>query len=299
MTDDSPTMVRTTPFARVWTLWRSPRDQRRAGRLMIGLGLVGAIVAVSGTIGGWIFVGQLAAASDDSLDVTVQALDAVDDTIDLAEDVLTSTVDAVDALAGTLGAVSASFESGTAAIDEVAALADTLGPSLTDAGDTVRTLERVGGQIDDVLGALSNLPLGPDYDPDDGLGDTFGRLADTLEELPAQLGATSSSLTDFTDDAGTLQDELDRFAVSVGAIATDLSSTGALVDQYRTSVDEARRLAFDTKTDLDSSVTMMRVLLVVGGVTLLLGQIVPLWLGRSLLDDLPDDTGDQVSTVPD
>ena len=29
----------------------------------------------------------------------------------------------------------------------------------------------------------------------------------------------------------------------------------------------------------------MRILLVVGGITLLLGQIVPLWLGRSLLDD--------------
>jgi hypothetical protein len=29
----------------------------------------------------------------------------------------------------------------------------------------------------------------------------------------------------------------------------------------------------------------MRVLLVAGGITLLLGQVVPLWLGRSLLDD--------------
>lgn len=289
MSDESPTLVRTTPFARVWTLWRSPRDQRRAGRLMIGLGVVGAIVAVFGTIGGWIFVGQVAAASDDSLDVTVQALDAVDDTIDLAEEVLTSTVDAVDTLAGTLGAVSTSFESGTEAIDEVALLADTLGPTLAEAGDTVRTLERVGGQIDDVLGALSNVPFGPDYDPETGLGDTFGRLADTLEELPGQLQSTSSSLTDFTENAGSLQDELDRFATSVEAISSDLTNTSALVDQYRTSVDDVRRVAVDTKTDLDSSVTMMRVLLVAGGVTLLLGQIVPLWLGRSLLDDLPDD----------
>ena len=256
---------------------------------MIGLGVVGALVAVFGTIGGWIFVGQVASASDDSLEVTVQALNAVDDTIDLAEDVLTSTVDAVDALAGTLEAVSGSFGAGTAAIDEVAALADTLGPSLTDAGATVRTLESVGGQIDDVLGALSNLPLGPDYDPDNGLGDTFGRLADTLEDLPTQLEATSTSLTDFTDNAGPLQDELNRFAISVSAISDDLSDTGVLVDQYRASVEDARAVALETKSDLDTSVVMMRILLVVGGITLLLGQIVPLWLGRSLLDDLPDD----------
>jgi ABC-type transporter Mla subunit MlaD len=256
---------------------------------MIALGVVGAIVAVFGTIGGWIFVGQVAAASDDSLSVTVQALDALDDTIDLADEVLVSTVDAVDALGGTLDAVSGSFESGAAAIDEVAVLADTLGPTLNDASDTVRTLEGVGGQIDDVLGTLSNLPLGPDYDPDDGLGDTFGRLADTLDDLPRQLESTSTSLTDFTDDAGPLQAELDRFAASVGAIATDLADTGILVDRYRASVDDTRALAVETKNDLDLSVALMRVLLVAGGITLLLGQIVPLWLGRSLLDGLPDD----------
>jgi methyl-accepting chemotaxis protein len=289
MNDESELVQPPMRRARLSSLWRSPRDQQRAGRLMIGLGVVGAIVAVFGTIGGWIFVGQVADASDDSLVVTVQALDAVDDTIDLAEEVLTSTVDAVDALAGTLAAVSGSFETGTAAIDEVAALADTLGPSLTDAGATVRTLERVGGQIDDALGALSSVPFGPDYDPDNGLGDTFGRLAATLEELPPQLESTSASLTDFTGSASTLQSELDRFALSVGAIAVDLADTEALVEQYRSSVEDARRLAVETKDDLDVSVTMMRVLLVAGGVTLLLGQIVPLWLGRSRLDDLPDD----------
>ena len=50
---------------------------------MISLGVVGAVVAVFGMIVGWIFVGQIATASEDSLDVTVQTLDAVDDTIDL------------------------------------------------------------------------------------------------------------------------------------------------------------------------------------------------------------------------
>ena len=271
--------------------WRSPTAQRRAGRLMIGLGVAGALVAVFSTAVGWVFVGQVATASDDSIEVTIQTLEAVDDTIDLAEEVLVSTADAVDALAGTLRAVSGSFDTATLAIDEIASLADTLGPSLTDAGETVRTLERIGDQIDDVLGALSNLPIGPDYDPDDGLGDTFGRLADTLEELPGQLESTSSSLTEFTANAATLRSELDRFATAVGDIALDLGDTGTLVDQYRASVDDARSVALDAKNDLDLSVALMRVLLVVGGVTLLLGQIVPLWLGRSLLDELADEPG--------
>ena len=246
--------------------WRSPSDQRRAGRLMIALGVIGAVVAVFGTVVGWIFVGQVATASDDSLQVTVQTLDAVDDTIDLADDVLVSTADAVDALAGTLSAVSGSFESATAAIDDIASLADTLGPSLTDASDTVRTLERVGDQVDGVLDAVSSLPIVPGYDRENGLGETFGRLADTLATLPAELEATSESLTDFTDNTGGLQSELDRFADAVGTIATDLDDTSSLVEQYRASVADARVLAGDTKNDLDLSVALMRILLVIGGI---------------------------------
>jgi len=252
---------------------------------MIALGVVGALVAVFGTVVGWVFVGQLATASDDSLDLTIQTLDAVDDTIDLADEVLVATADAVGALAGTLTAVSASFDAGTQAITDIAGLAETIGPSLEDAGATVRTLESLGGTIDDVLRALSSLPIGPDYNPSNGLEETFGQLAGTLEELPGQLAATSESLTDFTGSASGLQQELDQFAGSVESISTDIGDTGALVDQYRASVADARSLAVETNDDLDTGVVLMRILLLAGGITLLFGQVVPLWLGRSLLDD--------------
>jgi methyl-accepting chemotaxis protein len=265
--------------------WRSPTATRRAGTLMIALGVVGALVAMFGTVVGWIFVGQLANASDDSLAVTIQTLDAVDDTIDLADDVLVSTADGITALAGTLTAVSASFDSGTQAIDDIAGLAGTIGPSLENASGTVRTLEKIGGDIDTLLTALSSLPIGPDYNPQAGLGETLGTLADTLDELPGQLEDTATSLTGFTDSAVELQQQLDDLAGSVQSISDDLADTGSIVDQYRKSVADARALALETNSDLSTGVILMRILLVVGGITLLLGQIVPLWLGRSLLDD--------------
>lgn len=265
--------------------WKSPQDQRRLGRLMIALGVVAALVAVFGTVVGWVFVGQLATASDDSLDLTIQTLDAVDDTIDLADEVLVATADAVTALAGTLTAVSDSFDTGTQAIADIAGLAESIGPSLEDAGATVRSLETLGGTIDDVLGAFSSLPIGPNYNPANGLEATFGQLADTLESLPGQLADTSESLTGFTGSASGLQQQLDGFAESVGSISMNIADTGALVDQYRASVADARTLALETNNDLDSGVILMRILLLAGGITLLLGQVVPLWLGRSLLDE--------------
>jgi methyl-accepting chemotaxis protein len=252
---------------------------------MIGVGIAGALIAVLGTIIGWVFVGQVATASDDTLDVTLQSLDAVDDTIDLADEVLGSSADAVAALAATLTAVSSSFDSGTQAIEDVAGLATTIGPSLEDAARTVRTLENIGGDIDSVLSALSNLPLAPDYDPDAGLGATFGQLADTLEALPGQLESTATNLVDFTGSAGEVQQQLDDLAASVVTISNDLDDTDALIEQYRASVADARTLALEANDDLDTGVVLVRLLLVVGGITLLIGQVVPLWLGRSLLDE--------------
>lgn len=278
--------------------WRSPTDQRRVGRLMIAVGVAGAVVAVAATVVGWAFVGQVATASNDSLELTGRTFDAIDDTIDLAEEVLDSTVGAVDALAGTLNTVSSSFDSGTAAIGDIAALSDTIGPSLTDAGTTVRSLERVGDQIDEALGVLSTLPFGPDYEPERGLGDTFARLADTLEELPGELASTSESLTAFTADADELRADIDRLAVSAGAIAGDLGDTGALVEQYRTNVADARAIAVATERDLDLSVGLLRALIVVGGALVLLGQVVPLWLGRSLLDAAADASSSASDSAP-
>ena len=160
-----------------------------------------------------------------------------------------------------------------------------VGPSFEDASGTVRTFEKIGGDIDALLVALSSLPVGPDYNPQAGLGDTLGTLADTLEELPGQLDATAASLTEFTGTAGELQQQLDDLATSVQAISDNLSDTGSIVDQYRASVANARALALGANNDLSTGVVLMRILLIVGGITLLLGQVVPLWLGRSLLDD--------------
>ncbi len=275
--------------------WRSVEAMRRTGRTMIAVGLVGALVAIVGTASSWLFVGQLGSATDDSLEVTIETLDAVDDTIDLAADVLGSTTQAVDALAGTLDAVSASFDAGTTAIVDIADLADTIGPSIEEAARAVRSLEGVGSDIDGVLGALSNIPFGPDYDPSAGLGETFAAVADALDPLPAQLDTTAQSLTDFTDSAGELQDELDRLASSVQTVSADLADSDVLVGQYRRSVDDARALATSTRSDLADNVRLMRVLIVIAGLTFAVSQVVPLWMGRSLLDQAEEAT---VITTP-
>lgn len=251
---------------------------------MIGVGVAGAILAVVGTITAWVFVGELHTATDDTLDITIRTLDSVDDTIDLAADLLVSTQETVDALAATLTAASGSFDAATNAIDEIAAFADVLAPSIDNAVSATQALERAGDNIDSVLTALSSLPIGPDYDPENGLGATFGRLTAALEPIPDQLTTTADSLTEFTSSASGLQAELETLAESVQSVSNDLAGSDVLIDQYRASVDQARQLAVEARDDLAGDVRWMRALIVLGGITLLVGQIVPLWVGRWVLD---------------
>jgi len=266
--------------------WRSIEAQRRAGRLMVGVGFTGALLAVVGSITAWLFVGELHDATDESLAVTVETLDSIDDTIDLADDVLGSTTDVVAAVAGTLESLSGSFDTATTAIDDVAGLAESLGPSLDEATSTTRTLEEIGAEIDRALVAVSSLPIGPDYDPESGLGETFGRLTAALEPIGENLSTTATSLTEFTDSAGELSERLATLTDSVQGVSADLADSDLLVDQYRARVAEARALAVDTRADLGDDVRLMRLLIAIGGLTLLIGQIVPLWVGRSVLDEV-------------
>ncbi len=156
---------------------------------------------------------------------------------------------------------------------------------------TEQTLDSVDDTIDGVVRALSDIPFGPDCDPDDGLEETFGRLAESLEPVPGELETTAGGLTDFTDSAGDLQERLDELAASVRTVDDDLTTTtDDFVEQYRASVADARAVARRAGDDLDGTVTVLRVLLVIGGFSLLVGQIVPLWVGRELLVTRAADT---------
>ena len=181
--------------------------------------------------------------------------------------------------------MSASFDSGTQAIDDIAGLAEPSDRRSRTPSGTVRTLEKIGGDIDTLLTACSSLPIGPDYNPQAGLGDTLGTLADTLEGTPRATRRHRHESHRFHRFRRRTPAAARRPGELCADVSDDLADTGSIVDQYRASVADARALALETNNDLSTGVVLMRILLVVGGITLLLGQIVPLWLGRSLLDD--------------
>lgn len=273
---------------------QTDRIRRRAGRAMIGISIVGVLVAIIGTFVAWRLIGTVNRATSETLGVTVDALESTERTLDVADGLVSSTSTSLTDLTTTLDSLSASLETGDEVVTDASDLTETAGPAMTDVALTFRQLEGLGTEIDSVLRGISNVPFAPSFDPDANLGTTFGRLADDIEPLSSEFTETSESLDAFSGSLTTLRTDLDRLSVTIEGINEELDTSESLLDQYRTNVEEARAVAEETQRDLDRDQTQLRFIVLIAGVNFAAAQIVPFWLGSDLLlrrqdDEMTDD----------
>jgi hypothetical protein len=239
--------------------------------------------AVLGVIVAWRLLASLNAATTDTLDVTIDALDSIEDTIDVADGTVRATSDALTELEVTLSTLSESLVTGADVIDNTGDLTETAGPALADATVTLRQMESIGSRIDGFLDALANIPFTPDFDQETGLGATFGRLADDIDPLPDEFAATARSLETFEGSLGDLRVDVDELVITIARVNRELSDGEELLAQYRTNVLEAQAVARSSQADLDRDQSTLRLMVMLAGLSFALSQLVPLWLGLSLL----------------
>jgi hypothetical protein len=269
------------------------------GRILVATGAVGAVTAIVGTVVAWIVIGDVNQATRDSLDVTISTLDSLQDNLDLAGELIGATTTSLESVEASLDALEASFVPGSAVVGDASDLTASTAPSLRNVTGTLRRLETLGSQIDTILSSLSSLPLTPDYDPEQGLGDTFGQLATDLEPLPDELEATSASLAELEAVLPALQTELGALADSVRAVNDGLAGSEELLDGYQANLDQARAVAEGSRRDLSRDEILLRLVIVVAGLTALAAQLVPLWLGSELLDRTAPEGPAPGGTAPD
>jgi hypothetical protein len=188
-------------------------------------------------------------------------------------------------LEANLEALDGSFTSGTAVIGDAADLTGATAPALRNFITTLRQLQTVGIQVDSLLTTVSHLPLAPSYDSRNGLGPTFGHLADTLAPLPDKFDATSRSLADLETSSADLQTRIAILARSIHDVNQGLDGTRSLLADYRTNLNEARLVAEGSRHDLRRDRTLVRALILVAGLNFAAVQLAPLWLGYQLLDE--------------
>ena len=250
--------------------------------MMMATAGIDAILIIVGAGVLWRLIGDIDRATGETLVVTVGSLQSMEDTIEPADGLIGATSESLADVEATLGTVSDSFDAGSTTLGDIGELTGTAEPTLRNAAVTPRQLEGPGTQVDGVLVGLSSVPFGPDYRPEAGLGETFGRLADDLEPLPDEFAATSEGLTELDTTVGRLQADVDALQASVGALNAELAASEDLIDQYRSNVSRAKEVAERSRRDLDRDQTLLRLLLLVGATNFVLAQVVPWWVGREL-----------------
>ena len=267
-----------------WTdQFMTPQAERRAGVAMLVIAVIGVVTASVGALLGWRLVDGFNRSAIDTLDVTIDALDSVEASIDIADRTATSTSAALVGLESTLNTLSQSLVTGADVIDDTSRLTATSGPALADASSTMRQLETVGDGIDSFLDRLSSVPLAPSLSANSGLGPTFGRLAETIEPLSDDFAAATASLDTFESSLGELRSDVGDLATTIGGINQELADADILLDQYRSNVVEAQVVATRSRGRLVDDQNRLRFIIVVAAFNFAAAQLVPLWLGLQLL----------------
>lgn len=250
---------------------------------MLVVAALGLITSLAGVIVGWRLVGQVERTVDDSLVLTEDTLETLDQTITLADDIVVSVAAGLVAVEATVGTSAGSFDTASVLISDLNDLSEILAPGLTNASATLEELASTGRIIDGFLEDVSSIPFAPQYSGN--LGVSLQRLADDIRPLGGAVREAGADLDLLQADAQRLQQDLDRLQASVAEVNTTLAGSEALLERYRAQTGDAVLLASQARTDLGNDVDVTRAFIVAAGVVAALAQIVPLWMGLELLGE--------------
>ena len=262
-----------------------------AGRIMLGIALVGVLLSLVATAVAWALLGELRAGMGQSLRVTSDVLETVDESFVVAQDSLEILAEGVAEAETAVRALSSSMAEGQAALS---AAADLTGGEVADAVEDVEqglpAVEAAADTIDDTLGALSALPILPfSYDPARPLGETVGALREDLAGLPAELREQAAQVERTGSELSTATAAALATADSLGELGDRLADASAIIAEYGAQAEEARLLVDDELGSLESSTRWARLLVLAFGLLVALGQFVPLYLGQALRREAGDD----------
>jgi hypothetical protein len=258
-----------------------PRISRRgASTVLLVIGAVGVAVSLLAIVVGLRFLWHLDRALEDSVGVAAQAVDALGSTVEVAGESLTRITVILDGTATTTRDLSAAIADTEAVLRATADLSeDQIAGSLDAVDEALPALIQVSAVIDRTLSGLSVLPFGPDYDPDEPFDDSlraiqreFDGLPEALREQAALIRDGSRELRNVRVGTGVIADDLD-------ALQATLAGSAELVQRFAATATDARELVVEDHDGLRQQLTWARVLVVVLGLTLAAGQVLPLGVG--------------------
>jgi hypothetical protein len=253
------------------------------GRVIAGIAVATLVVTLIGTVIAQHLVRDFHLGVAQSLDLTADVLDTVDESFVIAEEALVVIGDGVTESQDAVRSLGGSMEEGQQALDALTALTGVeVADAIEDVEQGLPAIQQAAAAIDETLATLSLLPFGLDYDPDRPLGETIGELADGLEGLPDELRAQADQVERTSEELADATQSTLATADSLAALNERIDAAAALVGGYAERTTQAALLVDQQRDALDTTATRARILIIAFGVVFGLGQFAPLYLGLAL-----------------
>ncbi|MEX2563374.1 MAG: hypothetical protein WD358_08950 [Nitriliruptoraceae bacterium] len=254
-----------------------------AGRVMIGVGIVGLIASLVGGVVARQLVTDFEQGVEQSLALSAQVLETVDDSFEAAADALEIVTGGMADAQGAVDALGRSMAQGQIALEALTVLTGVDIANTLDALEaTLPAVEEAATTIDRTLAALSALPFGPSYSPDRPFGETIGELRESIAGLPDELRNQAEQAGRTVDGLTSASEHTAATAAALGAFVERLETVSDLVDQYAQRTAEAREVVEEQRDALAVSASRSRLLIVGLAGLFALSQFVPLYLGIAL-----------------
>lgn len=261
------------PSVPVWLAWT-----------WVAVGVVGAMLALVGSVMGYRFVATTTEAAIESIDLSVEVLTTVGET--------TAVLDATFGdVADGLRAVQRTLIDSSVTLTQVAKVTDDLGELLgRDIPESIEAIRRTmpsliatAGVVDGTMRALSF--VGVDYDPETPFDDALVEIDGRLGEIPETLRGQEAVLADVADQLSAFGGQTLVMGDDLAGIRGRLVESESLLDRYAASADEARELLGGLRSDLVTQGRIGRWLVLGLGLAVAVGQTLPVaagwWLLRS------------------
>lgn len=256
-----------------------------AGRIMVGVGVVGVVVSIAGTLVGLRLLTALDTVLAGSVGLAAPVVEALGSSGDLAEDTAVVLERSLQQTASTTRELAAAFTHAETVLDATADLTeDRIAGALEAVERTLPALVEAGGVIDRTLSALNAVPFGPDYRPPEPFDVSLRALQQEMEGLPAALRDQAALVREGRDSLGTVREGTLAIADDLEALRATIEPALDVLRDYSSTATQARELAGGSDSTLGQQLAMARVLVLVLGATLLAGQVVPLGIGWLLLN---------------
>lgn len=252
------------------------------GWALIAIGVVGIIATLVAVFFGLRLVDRTGDTLTRSLSLTADAVETIEETIAVSADSIELAGDGLETLTDSVAGAQQSFVNAGQLLDDTAdALATDVPDSIEAIRATMPALIRSAELLDGALGALSF--VGVDYAPETPPADSLRNVETGLTEVADRLRAGAGQLDTVGDNFSGLSADAVTLTSTLEDLTTNLERADAVLDGYAATAEETAALVAQAAADLEQQRSEGRFIVLLLGVVLGLGQVVPILLGARFL----------------